>query len=76
MITLYSLAEHQRPAALFTSCFARVKRASGAEPFHAILAAKNKCLARNNKSRHVSDATKKHGAIRAKNKRGLLNVVI
>jgi hypothetical protein len=58
MITLYSLAEHQRPAALFTSCFARVKRASGAEPFHAILAAKNKCLARNNKSRARGRTTK------------------
>src|SRR3989442_14443244 len=40
------------------------------------MAASNKCLAQNNKSRHVSDATKKHGAIRAKNKKGLSNVVI
>src|SRR4029450_1480244 len=28
------------------------------------MAATNKCLARNNKSRHVSDATKKHGTCR------------
>ena len=31
-------------------------------------AARNKCLARNNKSRHESDATKKHGAFRVKGK--------
>ena len=36
-----------------------MKRASGAEPFHAILAATNKCLARNNKSRAGGEANKK-----------------